>query len=64
MNQVKSRINQSTVKIEDQQLDRVRVELAVEFDHSACFRINDEWQHLAISSRHLAISPWHLALGI
>src|SRR5437868_13672976 len=42
VHQVEPRINQSTVKIEDEQLDLTRVELAIEFNHAADFRINDE----------------------
>ena len=55
MNQVEPRINQGAVKVEDQQLDRTGIELAVEFDHRARagFRINDEE---AISTQHSALS--------
>ncbi len=51
VHQVQAGINQRAVKIEDHQLDGVRIEWAIEFDHASSVRINDE-------------SVWCAVLGI
>src|SRR5580704_7590643 len=43
VHQIEPRVNQSAIQVKDQQLDRTRIELAVEFDHfPSASRINED----------------------